>query len=240
MAELSLVIPCILNHLYPQTAEKSVKIFQKLGYSINIAENQGCCGYPYLVNGEKGAVKELAQKMLFDFQTGKRDHKIASLSPQCHYTISRSYPYLFHNSVMHNLSQKVLSDVVDIFSILAELQIVITPPERQLLVIDNLSDLSLINTITGYNSKDTNWITQDSGYGCSGVGSGMNKFNTKAARLSVLDYCKFANENNVNTITFTDEFSLSFADSVIEQDKLSLKTQHIFDVLYEQLFTTND
>ncbi|MCO6495288.1 MAG: (Fe-S)-binding protein [Bacteroidetes bacterium] len=240
MPELSIIFPCILNHLYPQTAEKSVKIFEKLGYTINILENQGCCGYPYLINGEKSEVKELAQKLLFDFQTGKREHKITSLSPQCTYTIKNCYPYLFHNSVLHNLCQKVLTDVVDVFKIIASHNIVISPKSKQVLVIDNLSDLSVIKKITGFQSEDSWWLVKDFGYNCTGVGTGINKFNTPIARQSVLDYCNFAKEQNTDTLVFTDEFTLAFADSVIANEKLPLKTLHILDILYEQLFTPNN
>jgi len=240
MSELSIFIPCVLNHLYPQTAERGVKIFKKLGYTVNIVENQACCGYPYLINGDKHGAKELAQKLLFDFQTGKRDHKILSLSPLCHHTIQNSYPNLFHNSISHNLCQKVLTDVADMYELIAAHEIVITPKEKSVLVIDNLSNLASLQRITNYHKAESNWLVKDSGYCCSGAGSGFNRFNNKLAKDTVLEYCSFAKEHQVDSLTFTDEFSLAFTESVLENAHIQLQTRHLFDILYEQLHSTSN
>ena len=240
MAELSIVIPCTLNHFFPDTAKRSVKVLEKLGYTILISENQGCCGYPFLQNGEKDQTKELAQKLLFDFQTGRRNHKIVSLSPRCGYTISKSYSQLFHNSVSHNLCQKVLADVANIFDIIKSHEISILAKTKSVLVLDCICDFDKIQQVTNFFSKDTNWLIKDNGYACCGGSNGLPKFNENLADEYFLDYVEFANKKGVDTFVFTDDLCMLHANQVLERNNLQFKTTHLFDILYEQLFSQID
>lgn len=236
MTELSFVIPCVMNFYLPETASRAVKVFKKLGYHAHIPENQGCCGYPFLQHGEKSDAKELAQKLLFDFQTGRRNHFICTLSPHCYHTISNSYPKLFHNSVSHNLCQKVISDVVDMYDLLLQHGVQILSQEPSILISDSLIDLQKLAKLTQCNVSDSSWILFNEGYSDAGGQHALPIFNVNQAQNSLEKVFSFAEKKKIKKLVFTDELGLLHANQNIEDKGLDFQTNHILDVLYEQTF----
>lgn len=113
--EVSLFIPCLINHFYPETGRNVVTIFEKLGYKINLPENQTCCGIDLLENGEVEITKKVAEKFLFDYQTGKHHHHNIVCSSRCSKMIINYYPKLFHNTVSHNMCNRILETTKDIY-----------------------------------------------------------------------------------------------------------------------------
>ena len=49
--KISLFIPCLSEHLYPEPALSMVKIFRHLGHEVDYVENQTCCGQPAFNSG---------------------------------------------------------------------------------------------------------------------------------------------------------------------------------------------
>jgi len=236
MPELSFVIPCLMNFYLPETASKAVQLFKKLGYQAHIPENQGCCGYPFLQNGEKTEAKELAQKLLFDFQTGRRNHHICPLSPICHYTISTSYPKLFHNSVSHNLCQKVVSDVVELYTLLLRHQITVRAKHPTLLIPDNIVCLSKLASLTGFDQEGTNWRLLEGGFHPAGGHNALPIYNQETSHKLLQRIVEYAKQQGITSLVFTDEFGLLYAKQYLQEKGYTFEIYHLLDILYAQTF----
>lgn len=49
--KISLFIPCLSEHLFPQSALSMVKVLKHLGHEVEYVENQTCCGQPAFNSG---------------------------------------------------------------------------------------------------------------------------------------------------------------------------------------------
>jgi L-lactate dehydrogenase complex protein LldE len=231
MKEATVFMPCLINYYFPETGHSIVRLLEHLGITVHITENQGCCGYPFLQEGNKQATKEIAQKFLFDFQTGKRDHKTVLCSSHCEYTVNQSYPRIFHNSVSHNLCSKVLTTVTGIWDVLLERGINYNPKEKKGLVVDCLCDLEKLGKITGFEKEDTNWILLNQGYTCCGGGSGLPKSNYLKSEKMMQSLFDFAKKNNLNSLVFTDDLCMLHASQIAIKQGLDIQIQHLLDLI---------
>lgn len=239
MKELTLFIPCLLNHFLPETGEKLVKILEKLGYRILISESQSCCGYPFYQDGDKDASKEIAQQFLFDFQTGRRDHKTLICASRCSHMIEKCYPKIFHNSISHNLCQKVLSDVTDLYSLLVLKGVKSIATQPTVLVTDCLSNLEVLGELTNFNDEQNEWHVKNNGFSCCGAGAGLPKHNPSVAEKQMLELFEFAAERQANQLVFTDDLCLMHAKQTKENKGSNIELLHLIDFIYVQLFSNS-
>lgn len=61
---VALFIPCLTEHLFPDSALSMVKILQKLGVDVKYIENQTCCGQPAFNTGYHKEVVRLAEHFI--------------------------------------------------------------------------------------------------------------------------------------------------------------------------------
>ena len=62
--KVSLFIPCLSEHLYPQSALSMVKILEHLGIQVDYVENQTCCGQPAFNSGFRKEIIPLAERFI--------------------------------------------------------------------------------------------------------------------------------------------------------------------------------
>lgn len=235
MKEITLFIPCIINYYFPQLGSEMVSVLESLGHQVLISEKQGCCGYPFYQEGEEDQAKEIAQKFLFDFQTGKRDHQTLICSPKCEYMITRHYPQIFNNSVSHNLCQKVLSDLGSYYLHLVQKHIRVDPKVASLLVTDCMSDLELLQQLTGFDQPRTQWHVFQQGLFCCGAGGGVPKNNPERAVAAMQSIFQFAQEQGLEDLYFTDDLCLLFATQMLPKELSHLRCKHIISLIHEQI-----
>jgi L-lactate dehydrogenase complex protein LldE len=239
MRETTLVIPCMINHFFPHLGEKWVKIMEYLGYKVIIHENQTCCGYPYIQNGEMENAKKVAEKFLYDFQTGRHEHKTLMCSSVCFSSVNKIYPKLFHNSVSHNLCQKVIENIAHFYGQLGSRKIKIVPKEKMLLVLDCMSDHSQIEAITGFNDTDSNWVLMHKGYFCCGANNALALNNVEESKFRIQSILDFAKEKEVKVIVFSDDNCLLHGFQNISTNNSKIKIAHLIDILYDQITEKN-
>lgn len=63
---------CVMDYFYPDTNRATINVLEKVGYTAEIPEDQGCCGAVHLHNGEHEIAKNLARKNIDAFE----DHKV--------------------------------------------------------------------------------------------------------------------------------------------------------------------
>lgn len=62
--KLSLFIPCLTEHLYPDSGIAMVKVLDHLGYEIEYVENQTCCGQPAFNSGYRKEIIPVAERFI--------------------------------------------------------------------------------------------------------------------------------------------------------------------------------
>jgi len=62
--KVSLFIPCMTEHLYPESGISMVKVLQHLGYEVEYVENQTCCGQPAFNSGYRKEIIPIAEQFI--------------------------------------------------------------------------------------------------------------------------------------------------------------------------------
>lgn len=86
--DIDLFIPCFIDQLYPDTAENSKLLLEKLGCTVHYNPNQTCCGQPMFNSGDWDGSRELAAKFTHDF-SGQRP--IVTPSGSCSGFVRNNY-----------------------------------------------------------------------------------------------------------------------------------------------------
>lgn len=91
--DIDLFIPCFIDQLYPQTAENTKILLERLGCKVHYNPKQTCCGQPMFNSGNWDGSRQLAQKFLTDFPG---DRPIVSPSGSCSGFIKNYYGKLLN------------------------------------------------------------------------------------------------------------------------------------------------
>ncbi len=65
---VSLFVTCLTDTFYPRTGIAVVRLLEHLGHEVDFPQNQTCCGQPMYNNGFHDDARELARKMVRDFE----------------------------------------------------------------------------------------------------------------------------------------------------------------------------
>ncbi|MGE5221123.1 MAG: (Fe-S)-binding protein [Omnitrophica WOR_2 bacterium] len=90
---IQLFITCILDTLYPETAEAVVRVLERAGAAIEVPPGQTCCGQPAFNAGMRHEARRMAEHTIRVFERAPGPVVIPSGS--CTAMIRRSYPELF-------------------------------------------------------------------------------------------------------------------------------------------------
>ena len=66
--KISLFIPCLTEHLYPESALSMVKVLKHLGHEVDYVENQTCCGQPAFNSGYRKEMIPIVERFIRLFQ----------------------------------------------------------------------------------------------------------------------------------------------------------------------------
>lgn len=80
---------CMIDNRLPWIAEYLVKILTKLGYEVDIPEEQVCCGSPLIRTGQLDIIPDLVQK---NYETFKDYDIVLTVCAGCGSTLKRNYP----------------------------------------------------------------------------------------------------------------------------------------------------
>lgn len=107
---VDIFIPCYIDQIYPETGLNMVKILEKVGCGVNYNPEQTCCGQPAFNAGYWSECKEVGEKFIREFQN---DRYIVCPSASCVGFIRKSYPEMFHNSVLHNEYKQIQKNIFE-------------------------------------------------------------------------------------------------------------------------------
>ncbi len=66
--KIALFIPCLTEHLFPQSGLSMVKVLKRLGHEVEYVENQTCCGQPGFNSGYRKEIVSVAERFIRLFQ----------------------------------------------------------------------------------------------------------------------------------------------------------------------------
>ena len=89
---VSLFIPCFIDQLYPNVAVSMVRVFERLGHTVEYDERQTCCGQPAFNSGYWPEARAVAERTLALF---KNVDYLVSASGSCGAMLKVFYPELF-------------------------------------------------------------------------------------------------------------------------------------------------
>lgn len=90
----SLFVTCIIDRLYPEVGESTVKVLRRLGVDLDFPAAQTCCGQPAFNSGFWGDAKPLARRTIEALQS---DRYVVVPSGSCASMIRVFYDELFHD-----------------------------------------------------------------------------------------------------------------------------------------------
>ena len=96
----SLFVTCIIDQIYPEVGESTVRVLRRLGVDIDFPAGQTCCGQPAFNSGFWNDTKPLASRTIDLLQS---DRYVVVPSGSCASMLRVFYAELFHDEPeMHN------------------------------------------------------------------------------------------------------------------------------------------
>ena len=90
----SLFVTCVVDQLYPEIGESTVRVLRRLGVDVEFPEGQTCCGQPAFNSGFRSDAKPLARRFLETFEGAEA---IVIPSGSCTAMVRVFYSELFHD-----------------------------------------------------------------------------------------------------------------------------------------------
>ena len=106
--KVSLFVPCLTEHMYPQSGMSMVKVLEHLGMEIDYVDDQTCCGQPAYNSGYRKEIVPIAERFIRLFE-GKE--YVVSPSGSCVAMVRNHYDELDLNPslqpALENLKQSL-------------------------------------------------------------------------------------------------------------------------------------
>jgi L-lactate dehydrogenase complex protein LldE len=234
--KISLFIPCLSEHLYPQPALSMVKIFRHLGHEVDYVENQTCCGQPAFNSGYQKEIIAAAERFIELF---KDKNYVVAPSGSCVSMVRVFYKTLNISenlqSALEDLNSKIFEfsefmvDVLKINSLGGSFSHKVTYHDschlkRELGVYKQ--PRHLINSIQGIDLQE-----MEKSDLCCGFG-GTFSYKVKDVSLAmVARKCQYIEESGAEYCIGADSSCLMNIEGYLKKHKMKAKTMHIADLL---------
>ncbi len=233
---VDIFIPCQIDQFYPETANKMIKILERLSCGVNYNIEQTCCGQPAFEDGYWDQCKEVGEKLIKEFQN---DRYIVCPSASCTATIKCRYPNLFHNSSMHNEFKQVQKHIFELSDFLVNILNVSdigASYHAKAFYMDACQAVhelgikeaprTLLSKVRGLELIDLQGIVS-----CCGASSGIDRHDEKLAVQMAEELLRVVVDSGAEVIISTDVQCIMHLDGVIKKQQLPLRVAHIADVL---------
>lgn len=234
--EVELFIPCTIDQIYPDTGFNLVKILEKLDIKVHYNSDQTCCGQIAFNNGYWDEARELGEKFIKDFNTGR---VIIGLSASCINTVKTHYPKLFHNSSLHNKYNIIKTNIIDISDFLVN-QLNVTNIgaifPHKVTIHDSCTannEYNLTKEVRTLLSqvKDLEIIEMQESDASCGFGGSFSIKNESISTAMTEKSVQSAIDTGAEYLICTEASCLMNIDAYIKRNKLPIKAIHLVDVL---------
>jgi L-lactate dehydrogenase complex protein LldE len=235
---VDIFIPCFMDQIFPQTAFNMIKVLERVGCQVNYNPEQTCCGQPAFNAGYFEDAREVAEKLLNDFNIPNR--YIVSPSGSCVGMIRNSYTQIFEHTSSYLQYKRMKGNVFEFTEFLTNVLRIDKVPGARLEALatyhDSCSALrecniksgprKLLANVEGLTLVEMNDVETCCGFGGTfavkfeGISSGM-----------VEQKVNNALDTKAEVLISTDSSCLLQIDGYIQKQKKGMKVMHIADVL---------
>lgn len=237
---IALFIPCLSEHLYPQSALSMVKVLKHVGAEIEYVDGQTCCGQPAFNSGYRKEIVPIAERFIEMFH--QKEYVVAP-SGSCVAMVRKFYYELDIRPELHEARKKLAHKIYEFSEFLVDVAQVenlggyfpykVTYHDschlnRELGVHDQ--PRQLIRSISGIN-----FVEMEQSDLCCGFG-GTFSYKFKALSISmVARKCKYIEESGADYCIGADSSCLMNIEGYLRKHHKKARTMHIADFLAKSL-----
>jgi L-lactate dehydrogenase complex protein LldE len=115
--KINLLIPCFVDQLFPAVGISVVRIFEKLGHTVDFKESILCCGQPAFNAGFWEESREIAVRVL---QALKGEDPVVVPSGSCAAMVKNFYPELFRAGPQAHAAEQLSARTFEFSSFLVD------------------------------------------------------------------------------------------------------------------------
>ena len=115
--KINLLIPCFVDQLFPSVGISVVRIFEKLGHTVDFKESVACCGQPAFNAGYWKEARGIAGRVL---QSLAGTDPVVVPSGSCAAMVKNFYPALFRETPQAELAFQLSQRVFEFSSFLVD------------------------------------------------------------------------------------------------------------------------
>jgi L-lactate dehydrogenase complex protein LldE len=236
----SLFIPCLSEHLYPESALSMVKVLDHFGVGIDYVEDQTCCGQPAFNSGYRKEIIPIAERFIKLF---RESEYVVAPSGSCVTMVRVFYHDLDIDPklkpALDELSKKIyeftefLVDVVGVSETGGEFNHRVTYHDschlaRELGIREQ--PRKLIRSI-----KNIDFVEMEKSDTCCGFG-GTFSYKFKELSIAMVERkCRYIQESQAEYCIGADSSCLMNIEGFMKKHSHSAKTLHIADLLAKSL-----
>ena len=245
----SLFVTCIIDQLYPEVGESTVRVLSRLGVDLDFPQGQTCCGQPAFNAGFWSEAKPLARRTMDILQT---DRYVVVPSGSCASMMRVFYAELLHDEPqMQNRIASLASRtfelsefIVDVLGI-ADLgpYVADAAPARKVTYHEGchlrreLGVLTqpriLINSLPG-----VELIEMEQSEVCCGFGGTFSIKYPEISGAMLNDKLSFAGDTGADTLTACDSSCLMHIGGGFQKRGMDTRPLHLASLIDEQLTET--
>lgn len=238
--KVALFIPCLSEHLYPESALSMVKVLQHLGIEMEYVENQTCCGQPAFNSGYHKEIIPLAERFIEMFHD--KEYVVAP-SGSC-VTMVRKFYYNLDirdslKPALDELTGKIfeftefLVDVAKVEDVGGTFPHRVTYHQschlsRELGVKDQ--PRKLIKAI-----RDIDYVEMEQADLCCGFGGTFSYKFSELSTSMVARKCQFIEKSGAEFCVGADSSCLMNIEGYLRKNNMRARTMHIADLLAKSL-----
>jgi L-lactate dehydrogenase complex protein LldE len=237
---VDIFIPCYIDQYFPNTAMNMVKVLERVGCGVNYNAEQTCCGMPAFHAGYRDQCKEVATKLVHEFQNSRY---VVSPGASCVSMVRNYYPEMFHNSALHNEYKQVQKYFIEYSDFLVNVMNVSdvgATLEGAAAYLDNCSAMrecgikesprTLLSKVRGLTLTELPEADMCCGWG----GTFANKFEDISVKLAEKKVDSILS-TGANIVISTDMGCLMHLEGFIKKNNIDLKVMHLADVLVSDM-----
>ncbi|MCI0513911.1 (Fe-S)-binding protein [candidate division KSB1 bacterium] len=238
--KVSLFIPCLSEHLFPESALSMVKIFKHLGLEIDYVEDQTCCGQPAFNSGYRQAMIPIAERLIELF---KDKECVVAPSGSCTSMVRVFYQELAIRDelkpALANLSKKIFEFTEFLVTILQKPDLGGAFPHR--VTYHESCHLSRELGIREQprqlirNIKNIDFVEMTSPDLCCGFGGTFSYKFSDVSMAMVARKCQNIENSGAEFCIGADSSCLMNIEGYLRKHHLKAKTLHIADLLARSL-----
>ncbi len=240
--KVALFIPCLSEHLFPESALSMVKVFTHLGIEIKYIENQTCCGQPAFNSGYCKEAALVAEHFITLF---KDEEYIVAPSGSCVSMVRMSYKDLPIRKDLVSKYMDLRNRIYEFSEFLVDvLQIQMEDMKGRFPHKVTYHDSCHLARELGIREQprkliqgigDIEFIEMERSDLCCGFG-GTFSYKFKALSIEMVKRkCAYIKESGANFCIGADSSCLMNMEGYLAKHQINVKTMHIADLLAESL-----